>query len=197
MRWFPALFFQAFFWYPPEPLFLDFGLPPGHPAGSKMTHKTPKVGFGRPSFSHFCLFLEIWTIFNDFLCFFKVSNPFSHRQGRWNMHFPQISLFTSEGHFGVIFLWFLRLVATPNPFKLALGGSLKSFWILIVFWTSFFWLFMACPVIPYCCMFPTNFCSLPLCNRPFLFVSLDICISFRPFEPLFATNVKLSENTSG
>ena len=69
VRWVATVVFQGVFWYPPEPPFLHFGLPPGPPAGPKMSLKTPKVGLGRPSFSHFCFFLEICKNLIDFLCF--------------------------------------------------------------------------------------------------------------------------------
>ena len=98
--------------------------------------------WSRKAFFFALLFFQ-WHL-NDvqwFSYFFKGSNPFSHRQGRWNMHLPTKQSFHFRGHFGFIFWWFLKLLSTPNPFKSALGGSFGSFWTLIDFRTSCFWLF--------------------------------------------------------
>ena len=98
-RWFPPLFFRAFFWYPLEHSFSHFWLPPGPPADPKMRSKTPKVGLRRHFFPNIRFHHEIWCFYNDFWWFFTISKAFPYRQGRWNMHFCKNQLFHFRGSF--------------------------------------------------------------------------------------------------
>ena len=77
--------------------------------------------------------------------FFQDLEPLPASAGPMKYALSEISLFTPEDYFGVIFDFFLKLLATPNRYKSALGGSFESFCFFIDFWTSFFfWLFCEC-----------------------------------------------------
>ena len=79
--------------------------------------------------------------FDEFYVFFGSRKP--SRVGRADeiCTFPKIGFFTPKGDFGVMFDVILALLATPNRFKSALGGSFESFRFFIDFRILFVWLF--------------------------------------------------------